>query len=367
MWSRMRPTAVQHLACRASQAGDVRPQRAVPLPLQYNGCLLRVRPPVAQRLSRRNTGGLRPGSGPRGLARASRCTRQPRRAASSQARFLPDSASVAVLLAEGGVALLDCRAQRPAQVGALACGATDRADGGFSMDEAANVLARYRDGKVGRRKLACSHCVGRQVAVGGERAVEPKAGNGGLERAVQEPTARASLLQLSLASVAPNPENQIELYALKTLRFKGARPVELVSSAQLEAVAGSGARWRVGCRGWRVRGGGSLAGAPVGDCPFPSWLPSAPLAPAPSPAPRLVTLAATLAATASSSRPSRPRGRVASRGPQTATFPAPASFSVTRLKSTQPGGPAARQRRPRGRGQLSGRYSSPPALQPLPP
>jgi hypothetical protein len=65
------------------------------------------------------------------------------------------------------------------------------------------------------------------------------------------------------------------------------------------------------------------------DCPFPSWLPSAPPAPAPSSAPRLVTLAVTQAATASSSRPSKPLGRVASRGPPTATFPAPASCSVT--------------------------------------
>jgi hypothetical protein len=65
------------------------------------------------------------------------------------------------------------------------------------------------------------------------------------------------------------------------------------------------------------------------DCPFPAWLPSAPPAAAPSPAAqRLVTLAATLAATASSSRPSRPLGRVAHRAPPTATFPAPAEYDL---------------------------------------
>ncbi len=52
--------------------------------------------------------------------------------------------------------------------------------------------------------------------------------------------------------------------------------------------------------------GGVFGGCTCRDCPFPSWLPSAPPAPAPSPAPRLVTLAASQAATASSSRPSRP-------------------------------------------------------------
>jgi hypothetical protein len=57
------------------------------------------------------------------------------------------------------------------------------------------------------------------------------------------------------------------------------------------------------------------------DCPFPSWLPSAPPAPAPSPAPRLMTLAVTQAAMASGSRPSKPLDRVASRGPPTATLP----------------------------------------------
>jgi hypothetical protein len=46
-------------------------------------------------------------------------------------------------------------------------------------------------------------------------------------------------------------------------------------------------------------GGWVFGGCTCRDCPFPSWLPSAPPAPAPSPAPRLVTPAATLAATAS--------------------------------------------------------------------
>jgi hypothetical protein len=45
----------------------------------------------------------------------------------------------------------------------------------------------------------------------------------------------------------------------------------------------------------------------------------------------------------------RPLGRVAHRGPPTATFPAPASFTVNSAANRQPGGPAARQRRPRGR------------------
>ncbi len=98
-----------------------------------------------------------------------------------------------------------------------------------------------------------------------------------------------------------------------------------------------------------------MAGVPAATAHSRHGSPSAPPAPAPSPAPRLVTLAVTQTATASSSRPSRPLGRVAQRGPSTATFPAPASFSRTRTKRRQPGGPAARQRRPRGRGQLSGR------------
>jgi hypothetical protein len=105
---------------------------------------------------------------------------------------------------------------------------------------------------------------------------------------------------------------------------------------------------------WGAAGGGCggvLAGAPVGDCPFPSWLPSAPPAPAPSPAPRLVTLEVTQAATASGSRPSRPHGRVAHRGPPTATFPAPASFTVTRTKRTQPS-PYTHGRHDADKGQL---------------
>jgi hypothetical protein len=48
-----------------------------------------------------------------------------------------------------------------------------------------------------------------------------------------------------------------------------------------------------------------------------------------------------------------PLGRVAHRGPPSATFPAPASFCRSPGASMQPGRPAARQRRPRVRGKLS--------------
>ncbi len=84
---------------------------------------------------------------------------------------------------------------------------------------------------------------------------------------------------------------------------------------------GGSAGWPCAARSWcgaRREGragraaaecGGVFGGCTCRDCPFPSWLPSAPPAPAPSPASHLVTLAASQAATASSSRPSRPRGR----------------------------------------------------------